>query len=364
MSAKNETLVLALSLLVTLGAVGAGFWWLTQRGSLLNPLSNPSPIVSSPPIATPTSLPSSSPIPTTPTTQGQLDRFADFQGVPSGLFSYGGSTTWAPIRRDVDPALQKVWNQFRLRYTDPISGAPGSSTGIQMLLEGQLVFAQSSRSIKDEEYNRAQQRGFSLKEIPVAIDGIAVVVNPSLDIPGLTIAQLKDIYTSQLTNWSQIGGPDLPITPYSRRLEDGGTIEFFSENILQKADFGSTVEFVLTTTQALRKLGNNPGGIYYASAPEAVPQCTVKPIPIGRKPGELVPPYKGPLIPASQCPAQQNQIDADALQSGQYPITRRLFVIIKQNGQVDQQAGEAYANLLLTTEGQALISKTGFIRIR
>ena len=226
------------------------------------------------------------------------------------------------------------------------------------------MFAQSSRSIKDEEYSRAQQRGFSLREIPVAIDGIAVVVNPSLAIPGLTIAQLKDIYTSKVTNWNQVGGPDLPITPYSRRLVDGGTIEFFFENVLQKSDFGNTVEFIPTTTQALRKLAVDPGGIYYASAPEAVPQCTVKPIAIGRKPDELVPPYKEPLVPVDQCPAQRNQIDADALQSGQYPITRRLFVIVKQNGQVDQQAGEAYANLLLTTEGQALISKAGFISIR
>ena len=48
-------------------------------------------------------------------------------------------------------------------------------------------FAQSSRSIKPEEYQAAQQRGFSLKEIPVAIDAIAIAVHPSLNLPGLCL---------------------------------------------------------------------------------------------------------------------------------------------------------------------------------
>lgn len=78
----------------------------------------------------------------------------------------------------------------------------------------------------------------------------------------------------------------------------------------------------------------------------------------------LVPPYKNPFVPSSQCPAQRNQLNADAFQNGQYPITRNLFVIVKQNGQIDQQAGEAYASLLLTPQGQELIEKAGFVRIR
>jgi phosphate transport system substrate-binding protein len=45
-------------------------------------------------------------------------------------------------------------------------------------------------------------------------------------------------------------------------------------------------------------------------------------------------------------------------------LTRRLFVIVKQNGQADQQAGEAYANLLLTNQGQDLLTQAGFVRIR
>ncbi len=283
---------------------------------------------------------------------------------PSGLFSYGGSTTWAPIRKEVEPGMQKLWPQFQLRYTDPTTGAPGSGTGIKMLLDNQLAFSQSSRSLKDEEYQKAQQRGFKLKEIPVAIDGIAIAVHPSLKILGLTLTQLKDIYTGKLTNWQQVNGPNLPITAYSRRLEEGGTIEFFDQNIMAGEKFAANIKFIATTTQALKEVSKNPGAIYYASAPEVVGQCTVQPLPLGRTSDQLIPPYQEPFVPLQQCPQQRNQINAAAFQKAEYPITRRLFVIVKQNGQGDQQAGEAYANWLLTPQGQELIAKAGFVRIR
>jgi len=79
--------------------------------------------------------------------------------------------------------------------------------------------------------------------------------------------------------------------------------------------FGSNVEFVSTTTQALRKLAGSPGGIYYASAPEVVPQCTIKSLPLGPNPVN-VSPYQEPFG-LSQCPG--NQLNIDAFQAGQYP---------------------------------------------
>ena len=344
MSQKNETAVLVLALVITLGLVGGIFWWLTRGSGIrigaLN--NNPSQQIG----------------------QSTGDSFTSVSNVPSGLFSYGGSTTWAPIRKVVDSVIESDLPQFRLRYTDPTTGSPGSGSGIKMLLNRQLAFSQSSRSVTPEEYQQAQQSGFTLKEIPVAIDGIAIAVNPNLRIPGLTIAQIKDIYTSKITNWQQVGGPNLPIIPYSRRPEEGGTVEFFVENILEKGKFGSTVQFIPTTTQALRAVGSNRGGIYYASATEVVGQCSVKSIPLGRRSDQLVPPYKPPFVPLSQCPQQLNQLNTAAFQSGDYPITRRLFVIVMQNNQSDQQAGEAYANLLLTAQGQELISKAGFVSIR
>lgn len=356
MSQKNETTVLVLALLITAGLVVGGFWWFTRNsgfdlgGLIGSKPDNPSPGDTN---STPR-----------PPQQRNVDNFASVQNVPSGIFNYGGSTSWAPIRLAIDPAIQAARPEFRLRYVEPINEPPSSGNGIRMLLDGRLAFAQSSRPLLDQEYNQASQRGFGLKQIPVAIDGLAIAVNPNLNIPGLTIDELKSIYTGQITNWKQLGGPDITIKPYSRPTSDGGTVELFVQDILGGQSFGLNVEFVSTTTQALQKLAGSPGGIYYASAPEVVPQCTIKPLPLGSKPGQLVPPYQQPFVPPSQCPRLRNQLNIKAFQAGQYPITRNLFVVVKQNGQIDEQAGEAYANFLLIEQGQELISQAGFVRIR
>ncbi len=163
-----------------------------------------------------------------------------------------------------------------------------------MLIRDELAFSQSSRPVLDQEFQQATQRGFKLKQIPVAIDALAVAVNPSLNVSGLTLDQLRAIYSGQIRNWKEVGGPDLAVQPFTRPTEAGGTIELFVEEILKGGKFGGNVQLVSTTTEALRKLATNPGGIYFASAPEVVPQCTVKPLPLGRKAGNLLFPTRNP----------------------------------------------------------------------
>lgn len=346
MTQKNETPALIASLLITAGLIGAGFWWFTHRSSFnLSQFNAPSPQ----PTATTNAENSANP---------SAD-WASVQNVPSGIFTYGGSTSWAPIRLSVDSVLQAARPEFRLRYIDPVGNAPSSTAGIRMLIDGQVQFAQSSRPITGEEQQQAQQKGFSLREIPIAIDGLAFAVNPSLNLPGLTLEQLKGIYTGQITNWKQVGGSDLPVTAFSRDPKSGGTVELFDQQVLNKQPFAPSVQIVSTTTEALRKLSSTPGGIYFASAPEVVPQCTVKAIPIART-DQFIPPYQEPL---ATCPTR-NTLNTSAFQNGTYPLTRNLSVIVKQNNGTEQKAGEAYGNLLLSTPAQDAIAKAGFVRIR
>lgn len=363
MAKRSEAPALIISLLVTLGLIGAGAWlFFRQANTVLGGLLTGSDSAGQ-------TGDLSGNTETSDSTGGtgsaivSVSTFEAVPNVPSGLFNYGGSTTWAPIRGEVDPAIQSAIPQFQLRYTDPVGQPPGSSIGIQMLLDGQLAFSQSSVPLTEENYQQAQQRGFTLVQVPVALEGIAIAVNPDLQITGLTLDQLRGIYTGEITNWSQVGGPDLPVVPISRS-DVGGTVEFFISSVLGDASFGSNVQQASTTTQALRLVASSPGGIYYGSAPEIIPQCTVKPIPIGRQANQLVPPYQAPLIPSSQCPAQRNQINLEAFQSGAYPITRTLFVIIKQNGQSEQQAGEAYANMVRTEQAAEVLTNLGFVPLR
>ena len=347
MSPKKETLPLFLSLIATISLIFGGSWFLMERWAKIS-----------------SNMTSNSSSNNSQNLFSNSVTSCNVPNLPQGIFSYGGSTTWATFRKDVDSVLQRICPQFVLRYTQPPFDKPGSGTGIQMLIDNQLAFTQSSRSIKSEETSQAQQKGIRLKEIPIAIDGIAIAVNHNLNIPGLTTAQIKDIYTGKVTNWQKLGGANLPIIPLSRGQEAGGTVDFFIEYVLNKDKFGKNVSYIGTTTEAIRKIANTPGGIYYGSAPEIVPQCTVKSLPIGRTKGQFVPPYQQPEIAQSQCPNQRNQLNTEDFRNGNYPITRNLFVIIKQNGQSDQQAGEAYANWLLTPQGQELIEKAGFVKIK
>ena len=290
--------------------------------------------------------------------------FAQVPNVATGVFPYGGSTAWAPLRLLVDSAIQAERPELQLRYIQPAKEPPGSRIGIQMLLKGQVAFVQSSHPLLQEEYHQAQQLGIQLKQIPVAVSGIAVAVHPSLELSGLTLDQLSLIYRGQISNWQEVGGFNLPITPYSRPANTGGTVEFFQEDILGEHEFGSNVKYVATTTEALRQLADDLGGIYYDSAPVILPQCTIKLLPLGQKPGRFIAPYQEPWITPAQCPDRRNKLNIKAFQTAKYVFTHYLYVVIKQNGGIEEQVGEAYANFLLTPQGQRLIAKAGFIPLR
>jgi phosphate transport system substrate-binding protein len=296
-------------------------------------------------------------------TNTKASTLQELNDVPRGIFNYGGSTTWAPIRKIVNPKITKEYPEFNLRYLASLNATPGSGSGIRMLLEGEIDFSQSSRSIEQEEHILAHQRGFTLKEYPVAVDAIVVAVHPSLQVSGLTIEQLEKIYLGQITNWKEVNGPDLEILPLSRRAKDGGTPEFFQHHVLQNQPFGSNIKYVYSTTDGLRQIGHTPGGIYYASAPEVVPQCTIKSLPIADKKGKFIPPYLPPSVLPENCPKERNRLNIAAIKNATYPLTRYLFVIVKHDGGRAQKGGEAYTKLLLTNQMQKLIEESGFVPI-
>ena len=294
------------------------------------------------------------------------DQIDGIQDVPKGLFNYGGSTTWIPVHKPVNEAITRAFPDFQLRYTLPPNGAPGSGTGVEMLLDGQLSFSESSRPLKPSEYDTAQQRGFTLEQVPAALDGSALAVHPDLDIPGLSVDQLQAIYTGVVTNWSELGGPDLPITAYSRPPEAAGTAEYFLDSIIDAETYGANVIFVKDTTTGIRQVLAERGGIYYASAPEIVNQCSIYALPIAsqEQPDTFVPPFAEPWKAGQACINQPNVINKVAFREGAYPLTRRLFVIVKADGSRDETAGRAYVNMLLSDEGQALLEEAEFISIR
>lgn len=307
--------------------------------------------------------------------------FSAIKDVPSGEFKFGGSTTWATTRQSqssLDAAIQGALPLFRLVYTAPdptkvrstaagkCPEQSGSHTGICMLIEGDLDFAQSSVSLEKSQYaDRVKQE--RLQEIPVAYDAIAIVVNPQLKISSLTIPQLRDIYTGTVTNWDRVGGPKLPIVAFSRDPKVGGTVSSFQNLVLGKdTNINFNVVRTVKSPQAgLEQVKTNPGAIYFGAAKEVIVDfCDSKPLPIANSENQPIAPYQTPLQSPQNCQqGHRNNINIDSIKNQQYPLTRKIYVIFKADGARSQTAGEAYAHLLLTEQGQDLLQKAGFVSI-
>ncbi|MBO3458269.1 phosphate ABC transporter substrate-binding protein [Aetokthonos hydrillicola Thurmond2011] len=305
----------------------------------------------------PSAAPKQIPIaPNTPAPTNTYATLAKVPNIPRGIFRYGGSTTFAPLRNPaIVEQIRQAHAEYELVYTEPPPGnKPGSGIGIKMLIDGQLSFSQSSRPLKDDEYKKAKDRNFQLEQIPVAIDGITIYVNPQISITNLTVSQIKDIFTGKINNWKQVGGSDLAIIPISRDPEDGGTPEYFKETVLEQADFANSVQpYARDTTGAIRKVATTPGGIGYATASEVCNQTLIKPLSIGKS-----------VARGFVAPCNGKEVNKTVFVKDTYPITRRLFVVIKRDGKFDEQSGVAYANILLSDEGQQIVNQAGLIPLR
>jgi len=273
----------------------------------------------------------------------------DVPSVPKGLFSYGGATCFAAMTaHGMNSAIAQAQPQFRLRYTEPLGAPPGCSTGVKMLLNGELSFAQNGRPLQDTEYSKAKERNFTLQQVPVAIDGIVFYTHQDVPVSGLSINQLQNIFLGKVTNWQQVGGPNLPIVPISLDPKVHVTLKVLLDSPGQ--DIGANVMIVRDYTTAIRKVASTPGGISYTSASIAIGQRTIHLLGVAKDQSNQ---YVSPFT-------ETGQVNVAAFQDGSYPLTRRLFVVIRRDRTPDEQAGVAYANLLLSAEGQQIVEQSGF----
>jgi len=182
-------------------------------------------------------------------------------------FDITGSNTVQP--------LSVVWAEEFMAANSGASIAvsgPGSGVGIAALIDGTTEIAQSSRSIRQSEIDAANARGVDPNEVMVARDALAFVVHPSNSITELTFAQLSAIYTNEITNWSELGGPDLQIVVASRDT-NSGTHVFVKETVVQmrglptedtSLEYGPGVLFLPSTSAGVSEVAGNPGAIFYA----------------------------------------------------------------------------------------------------
>ena len=274
--------------------------------------------------------------------------------VPEGTFNYGGAVLFASITASgAHQAMTEARPNFRLLFTEPRDGPPSQTKGIAMLLNGDLSFAQSAVSLKDADYSKAKERGFALEQVPVAIDTIVFFTHPDVSIPGLSVDQLQDIYKGKITNWKQVGGPNLPIIPFAR---DPKLVNLLNVLLGSEAkQVSPKVQIVRDYTDAIRKVASTPGAISFGGSGPIVGQQRIRPLAIAKANTKE---YVQPFIDDNK------RLNATALRDGTYPMTRRLFIVIRRDGKIDEPAGVAYTNMLLSKEGQQFVEKAGFLPLR
>ena len=170
----------------------------------------------------------------------------------SGTVNTDGSTSMA----DVMGVLTETYREVQPGVTVNYSGT-GSGSGIEGVLAGTCDIGLSSRELKDSETEQG-----AVAHV-VALDGVAVIVNPENGVADLTVEQIADIYTGKVSNWSELGGDDAPIAVYGR--EDGsGTRSAFEEIVGVEGECAYTNEYG-STGDVIGNVAGNANAIGYAS---------------------------------------------------------------------------------------------------
>lgn len=250
-------------------------------------------------------------------------------GAENGL-TIKGSTTVLPVVQ----IAAEVYMDRNPQADLSVQGG-GSGVGIASLIDGTTRLASSSRKIKDRELQGARDSGISLHETIIAMDGIAVVVNPSNRIQNLTVSQIRAVYTGATSNWKELGGEDLEIVVLSRDTSSG-TFEAFEKLALG----GRKVR-----PDALVTASNQVVNMTVAQTPGAI--------------GYLGFGYVSDKVRA----VNVNGVDPaiQSIRSGRYPLSRPLYIYTR-----GRPAGEAkrFLDFLLSEEGQRLVREQGFIDVR
>ncbi|GAB6906372.1 Phosphate binding protein [Desulfosarcina cetonica] len=168
-----------------------------------------------------------------------------------------GSTTVLPISQIAVEAYMKAHPDVNIS----LSGG-GSSNGIKALIDGSTDIANASRFIKEKEVDMALKKGVYPVPFAVAYDSIIPIVHPSNTLTNITRAQLKDIYMGKITNYKEIGGPDLKIVICSRDTSSG-TYETWEGKVMQKERVTPAAQVMASNGAIVQAVSDNKFAIGY-----------------------------------------------------------------------------------------------------
>lgn len=242
-----------------------------------------------------------------------------------GTITFAGSTTVQPLAETLGEAYRVLHPHVELDI-----GAGGSGVGIQAVQNGDVDIGMASRRLKEDE----QTEGMIVHQI--AVDVLGVIVHPDNPIDDISLEELQGIFTGQITNWREVGGPDAEILVVLRD-KDSGTRGAFDEIVLHGKE-------------------NTPNASVHKTAAEVAQQVVTSPNAIGYIGfGHVNEAVMKVLTVDGVAPSTQTATD------GIYTLQRPLNLL---TGPLSQKLAMSFVEFALSDEGQRLVAEDGWVPIR
>ena len=220
--------------------------------------------------------------------------------------------------------------------------AHGSKTAFTDLLSGQCDVGMSSSRIHPDEASRLSKLGDMMSpanEHVVALDGMAIVVNPSNPVSALTKTQVADIFSGKIRNWSEVGGKNQPMTLYARD-DKSGTYDWFKQFVLGDRPLSAEAKRFEASNQLSDWVAGDPAGIGFIGLPYIRSAKAV-----------LVQDARSvPLLPSPLTVSTED-----------YALSRRLYLYTPT---VASPVARDFVDFALSEEGQKVVPRTGFVNLR
>ena len=240
----------------------------------------------------------------------------------SGTVSTDGSTSMEKVINSLGESFMAMNKDVKFTYNPT-----GSGSGIQAVSEGRCDIGLSSRALKDDE------KASGLVETVVALDGIAIVVNPENPVSDLDIDTIAKIYTGEITNWKDVGGNDAEIVLIGREAGSGTRDGF--ESITDTKDACQYRQELTSTGDVINTVSLNPDAIGYASL-SAVGE-SVKALTVGG-------------VEATEA----------TVKDGSY-VVQRPFVLVTKEGTKLSPAAQAFFDYALSADAASIIAAAGAV---
>lgn len=243
-----------------------------------------------------------------------------------------GSTTVGPIAKAFAESYMRQNPGVNIMVSES-----GSGNGAKALLNGTCDIANLSRHLKDAEKKAMEEKGVKPVAHVVAFDALPVIVHPSNRVKGLTVEQVRGIYTGQVKNWKEVGGGDQQIVVISRDT-NSGTFETFKELVLGKdAKIIGSAEYAGSNGGVRQRVQMTKGAIGYAGL--GFIDRSVKALEING------------IAPS-----------AETVTDKSYPLSRELFMFTNGEPAAESLAGK-FLGLSRSDKGREIIGEIGFVPV-